>query len=332
MNNIGLKITAFLFGIALWFFVISTQDFQITMDVPVTLVRLPEMLAVASKPPHTLPITVRGPAFDLIRMRSNFLNKDSDAVSIVIDLQGAELGSARKHIGARNFQAPNFPNIHFVEPSNQLLFLDIELDTRIQRSIPVKSNVSFDPAPGYIVTDNPKILPGEITVFGARNAITRIIEIPTDSIRYDSLVTSDNFKVKLNFDQFPAYVTPSDSSVLMEINIQKLGSKTFNKIPVHLIGHYDKNEAKISPDTVSVKVTGGEAVLDSITSANLQLFVEINRFAIEDADSLAPTIKLALPPSVNREMSLKGFELSPDKVRLIRMDPAPVPEDSLGEE
>ena len=235
-------------------------------------------------------------------------------------------------MGARNFQAPNFPSIQFVEPSNQLLFLDIELDTRIQRSIPVKSNVSFDPAPGYIITNNPKILPGEITVFGARNAITRIIEIPTDSIRYDSLTASDNFKVKLNFDQFPAYVSPSDSSVLMEVNIQKLGTKTFNNIPVHLIGRYEKNEAKISPDTVSVKITGGESVLDSITSANLQLFIEINRFAIEDADSLAPTIKLSLPPSVNREMSLKAFELSPDKVRLVKLETNVAPEDSLGEE
>jgi len=219
-----------------------------------------------------------------------------------------------------------------VEPSNQLLFLDIDLDTRIQRNIPVKSNASFEPAPGYIVTDLPKIIPSEITVFGARNAITRIIEIPTDSVRYDSLLASENFKVKLNFDQFPAYVSPSDSSVVMEINIQKLGSKTFNKIPVMLIGHYNKNEAKISPDTVMVKITGGESVLDSITPESLQLFVEINRFAIEDVDSLAPTIKLTLPPTVNREMSLKGFELSPDKVKLIQLEPAPVPEDSLGEE
>ena len=184
MNNIGLKIMAFLFGIALWFFVMSTQDFQITMDVPVKLVRLPELLAVASKPPHTLPITVRGPAFDLIRMRWNYMNKDSNAVSIIVDLQGAELGATRKHLDAKNFSAPNFPNVVFVEPSNQLLFLDLELDTRIERNIPVKSNVTFEPAPGYIMTDVPKITPEQIRVSGARDALTRIFEIPSASTAF----------------------------------------------------------------------------------------------------------------------------------------------------
>ncbi len=323
---------AFLFGIALWFFVMSTQDFQITMDVPVKLVRLPELLAVASKPPHTLPITVRGPAFDLIRMRWNYMNKDSNAVSIVIDLQGAELGATRKHLDAKNFSAPSFPNVKFVEPSNQLLFLDLELDTRIERNIPVKSNVTFDPAPGYIMTDVPKITPEQIRVSGARDALTRIFEIPTDSVRFDSLTANDNFKVKLNLETFPAYVTPSDSSVIMNIDIQKLESKTFRNIPVQLIGQYNKDEAKLSPDTISVKITGGQNVLDSINPHNLQLFVEINRFAIEDVDSLPPTVKMDLPSTVNREMSIKGYELIPDKVKLIRMEVESAPVDSLGEE
>lgn len=332
MNNIGLKIMAFLFGIALWFFVMSTQDFQITMDVPVKLVRLPELLAVASKPPHTLPITVRGPAFDLIRMRWNYMNKDSNAVSIIIDLQGAELGATRKHLDAKNFSAPSFPNVKFVEPSNQLLFLDLELDTRIERNIPVKSNVTFDPAPGYIMTNVPKISPEQIRVSGARDALTRIFEIPTDSVQFDSLTANDNFKVKLNLEAFPAYVTPSDSSVIMSIDIQKLESKTFQKVPVQLIGQYNRDQARLSPDTVSVKITGGQNVLDSIAPGNLQIFVEINRFAIEDVDSLAPTVKMDLPSSVNREMSIKGYELVPDKVKLIKTEVAPAPADSLGEE
>ena len=323
---------AFLFGIALWFFVMSTQDFQITMDVPVKLVRLPELLAIASKPPHTLPITVKGPAFDLIRMRWNYMNKDSNAVSIIVDLQGAELGASRKHLDARNFSAPNFPSVQFVEPSNQLLFLDLELDTRIERNIPVKSNATFEPAPGYIMTDVPKISPEQIRVSGARDALTRIFEIPTDSIRFDSLTANDNFKVKLNLETFPAYVTPSDSSVIMSIDVQKLESKTFKRVPVQLIGRYNKEEAKLSPDTVSINITGGQNVLDSITPQNLQLFVEINRFAIEDVDSLAPTVKMDLPSSVNREMYIKGYELIRDKVKLVKMEAAPAAADTLGDE
>jgi hypothetical protein len=58
MGNIVLKITALIFGIALWFLVISQKDFQLSVNVPLNFVKLPETMAIASKPPHSLHITV----------------------------------------------------------------------------------------------------------------------------------------------------------------------------------------------------------------------------------------------------------------------------------
>ena len=65
MKHIALKITAFIFGIALWLYVVSLNTFKVDLDVPVRLVRLPEMLAIASKPPRTLNVTLEGEPFDL---------------------------------------------------------------------------------------------------------------------------------------------------------------------------------------------------------------------------------------------------------------------------
>ena len=73
----------------------------------------------------------------------------------------------------------------------------------------------------------------------------------------------------------------------------------------------------------AVVVTGGEAVLDSISGENLELFIEYNRFAIEDVDSLAPTVKLKLPQAINRDMSIKAIEVIPDKVALVRKEVKP---------
>ncbi len=324
MKHLGLKITAFIFAIALWLYVMSFNTFQITMDVPVRLVKLPEMLAVASKPPQTISVTVEGEAFNLMRMRSRINLGDSSVASIVIDLQDAELGASRKHIYARNFVAPNFPNIRFVEPDNQLLFIDLELDTRIEREIPIHSNVTFSTAPGYLLADEPELSPNFVSVSGARNALTRIFEIPTDSIHFDTLKKSQSISVPLNFSQFPAYVTPSDSSIFINVNVQKVATKEFTSIPVHLIGRYDKSLVSLKPDSVTVKITSGESILDSITNDNLELFIEYNRFAIEDVDSLAPTVKLKLAPGINREMSIKAIEVIPDKISLVRKEVKPV--------
>lgn len=335
MGNIVIKITALVFGIALWFLVISQKDFQLSMEVPLHFVKLHENMAIASKPPHTLHITVEDKSWDLIRLRHQ-MNKDKqNSVAMVVDLQNAELGGTRIHLDAHNFVAPGFPDIRFVEPDNQLIFIDLEIDTRIVRNVPIKSNVNFNAAQGYLLADDPAILPEELKVSGARNALTRIIDIPTDSVNYDTLRKSGKFKVPLNFASLPSFVKPSDSTVTIAVNIQKMDSKTFQNIPVSLIGFFDKKIYSLNPDTVSVEITGGEQVLDSISSKDIELILEFNRFAIEDADSLAPTVKLTLPPSVNREMSIKAIQIKPEKVRLNKVEVKPAvtenPEETVQE-
>ncbi len=316
MGNIVLKITAVLFGIALWFLVISQKDFQLTLDAPLQFVKLPANMAVASKPPQTINITVEGKSWDLIRLRHQFENSRQNAVAMVVDLQKAELGATRIHLDGKNFVAPNFPDVRFVEPDNQLLFLDLDLDAKIVRNIPIKSNIQFSAAPGYLLADVPSISPEELKVFGARNALTRIIDIPTDSVIFDSLTTSQKFNIPLDFASLPAFVTPSDSTIQVSVNIQKMERQEFHGVPVNLIGFYDKNKYYLDPDTVSVEITGGKQALDSISFNNILLVLEYNRFAIEDVDSLPPTAKLILPPNVNREMAIKAIQITPEKIKL----------------
>lgn len=315
MGNIVLKITALIFGIALWFLVISQKDFQLSLEAPLQFVKLPESMAIASKPPQTLSIKVEGRSWDLIRLQHQYKNKQN-VISMVVDLQKAELGGTRIHLDSKNFVAPNFPDIRFVEPENQLLFVDMDLDTRIHRNVPIKPNIQFNAAQGYLLADQPKITPEELKVSGARNALTRIIDIPTDSIIFDSLTSSQKFNVPLDFSVLPAFVNPSDSTIQVSVNIQKMETKTYNNIPVNLIGFYDKTKYYLDPDTVSVEITGGKQALDSIAAGNILLVLEYNRFAIEDVDSLPPTAKLILPPEINRDMAIKAIQIKPEKIKL----------------
>ena len=320
MGNIILKITALIFGIALWFLVISQKDFQLSAEVPLNFVKLPETMAIASKPPHFLHITVEGKSWDLIRLNNIVKDYNQNSVAMIVDLQQAELGAMRIHLNSKNFVAAGFPDVHFVEPENQLLFVDLDIDTRITRNVPIKSAATFSAAQGYLIADEPKITPEELLVSGARNALTRIIDIPTDSIFFDSLQTSRKYDIPLDFSTLPAFVSPSDSSVQISVNIQKMGSKTYRDIPVNLIGFFNRDTFALEPKVLSVEITGGEQALDSITPEHIELAIEYNRFAIEDADSLSPTVKLSLPSQINREMAIKAIQLKPEKVTLVKKD------------
>ena len=113
---------------------------------------------------------------------------------------------------------------------------------------------------------------------------------------------------------------------------------TYLQLANELIREVNPNAITIAEDMSGMPgmclpiADGGEGTLDSISNTSIELFVEFNRFQIEDVDSLTPTVKLTLPSGVNREMSIKAIQLSPDKVSLQDIKKLAAPADSLDED
>ena len=74
---------ALLFAIGFWFFVVSQQKYLLTLEVPLVISRVPEVLAIASSPPSTISVQVSGYVLDLLRIRS-----DKEELAVVINAQG----------------------------------------------------------------------------------------------------------------------------------------------------------------------------------------------------------------------------------------------------
>lgn len=305
MKHIGLKIVACIFGIAIWFYVMSARMTEIDIDIPLVFTRLPETLAIASRPASEITVTVRGKAIDLIRLK----NAGKNAARMVIDLHEAELGLERIILSEENFVAPEFPTVHY-ENSSQIAALEIEIDTRISRVVPVHLKGTFQAKDGYTIVGSPKTSPDTITVAGAREALTRIFEIPTQEISGKNLDSNQAFSVPLDFSKLPPYVYPSDSVSRVSVEVQTLSRTSFEKVPVRLIGKYDHSEYALEPAFATVEVSGGEGVLSQMRRDSILLLIEFNRFAIEDVDSLEPTVRIY--------GEIKNFQVHPEKFHLAK--------------
>ncbi len=304
MKNLQLKITALIFGIAIWFYAISLQDFQLTMEVPLTFARIPDVLAIASKPPKTISIQVTGNVFDLIRMRY----KKGTPAAIVIDAQHVEQGWTHFTINAENFSAPDFPEIEYVV-GDRLRTVDVEFDTRIRRKVPVKLAAEFEEAPGYTFVTVPTIEPAEILFSGARTALIPLEYVSTSAELFKNISENGIYKLPINLETLPAYVSTEDSIVQVHVTVQPIATTTFEKIPVHLIGMYDKQKYTLEPSQAKVEITGGKEILASIDPDELDIFIEYNRFAIENAEELAPSHRIG--------KNIKGIQIYPDKFKLV---------------
>lgn len=319
MKHIGLKIIACIFGIAIWFYVVSARTTEIDLEVPLVFTRLPETLAIASRPASQITVTVRGTAIDLIRLK----NAGKDAARIVVDLHEAELGLDRIILSEENFVAPEFPAVRY-ESASQIAALEIEIDTRISRVIPVHLKGTFRAKDGYTIVGTPRPVPDTITVAGAREALTRIFEIPTQEISKANLDTNQDFSVPLDFSKLPSYVYPSDSAARVSVEVQTLSRTSFEKVPVRLVGKYDRSAYSLEPAFATVEVSGGKGILSAMKRDSILLLIEFNRFAIEDVDSLEPTVRIY--------NEIKSFQVHPEKFYLKKREaPDSVKADTLKE-
>lgn len=300
MKHIGLKIIACIFGIALWFYVVSARVTEMDLQVPLVFARLPESLAIASRPASQITITVRGKAIDLIRLK----NANPNAAKIVVDLHDAELGMQRILLSEENFVAPDFPAIRY-ESASQIAALEIDIDTRISRSIPVHLKGSFRAKDGFTLIGTPAIEPDTITIAGARAALTRIFEISTAELSENDLDSNQIFSVPLDFSKLPPYVYPSDSAAKVNVAVQPLVKTSFAGVPVRLIGKYDYAQYGLSPATATVEVSGGQGILSKLQKDSIELLIEFNRFMIEDTDSLSPTVRI--------RGEVRSFQVRPEK-------------------
>jgi YbbR domain-containing protein len=317
MKHIGLKIIAFIFGVALWFYVVSARTTTIEMEVPVQFVRLPSDLAIASRPPASLPIKISGRAIDLLRLKA----AGKKAATIIIDLHNAGLDTETFPITEENFSAPDYPKIKFAS-SDHYAAVEISFDTRITRTVPVKLKAQFEVAPNYTLIGTPKILPDTIHISGARSALMRVFEIPTGTQKFKNLSGDSKIEVPFDLSSLPPFVDVSDSMATVSLEIQPLARSSFEGIPVQLIGSYDRKAYSLIPATATVEVTGGKGALSRIRQSDIQLFIEYNRFQIEDKDSLEPTVRIL--------QTVQSYQVHPEKFML--KHEAPDAADSAAEE
>jgi YbbR domain-containing protein len=158
--------------------------------------------------------------------------------------------------------------------------------------VPVHLTATVAPAAGYILTQEPRLSPQSVTVSGARSLIAQIRNIPTRADSVTGLKWNNSIPLALDMRGISSYIDVADTLVRLEVRVDAISRRVFTGVPVHLIGVYDTDKYSLSPATATLEVSGGKHNLDSLLMADIGLYIEFSRFEIEDADSLAPTVKL----------------------------------------
>lgn len=183
-KNVWLKLASLGLAVVLWFFVILSARSGISFDIPVMYINIPQDLDLADIP-KSVSVTVEGQERILKRLKSS----DIDAV---VDLHEAKEGKNYYALTSENFTLPETLEITSIEPQ----MLALTLEKHFKKTVPVQPSILGVPAPGYAIFDI-RVVPGELALEGAKEAVSRIVNVKTEPIEISGVNSDIRYKAKL---------------------------------------------------------------------------------------------------------------------------------------
>jgi len=184
-NNLWLKIASLVCGITLWFFVILSGQFEISMDVPIIFSNIPPELDIVEYP-KTVRVSIEGQE----RLLENLKQKE---ISAVIDMEQTMEGKVFFTLSKDNIDLPAMLSVKSIEPET----IGIKIETLCKKTVTVKPAVVGLPEKGFAIAGI-KVTPESVELEGPKSKISKIRTIKTEPLDINGINSDLRYRASLN--------------------------------------------------------------------------------------------------------------------------------------
>lgn len=211
-QNWVLKLLSLVFALVLWFFVMGEQKLEVGYAVPLELKNVPPGMMIANDVPSLIDVRISGP-------RTVLMNVKPSDISLSIDLRDLQPGVTTFKRLEERLNLPSALKVTRLSPS----FVDVKLDRRKDKSVPVRVVFSGTLPPGYKI-ESLKTKPEKVTVDGAESELKGVNEVTTEPI--DVSDVHENFTLMVPLDYRGKFTSlKNDRSVEVEVQVAPVSPK-----------------------------------------------------------------------------------------------------------
>lgn len=204
-ENLGLKISAVLLSLLLWFFVTSRGQTEMSIEVNPEFKNVPAGLGIVNHTTRDVVVTIRGQE----RLMKSV--KPSD-VRVLVDLSKAKKGEGTYYINANDVRLPYAMTVTNVSPVS----LKVMLDETISKTVKVTPVITGTPEEGYYV-EAVVVEPRTVAIQGLKTETRKIKELRTEVMDISGL--KETTTQELNIDTAGITVKPESNSVKVTVKI-----------------------------------------------------------------------------------------------------------------
>lgn len=214
LHNLGLKLASLLLALLLYAHVVTDQQRESRLTIPLALTGLPDSLAVSGHVPSRVTVDVRGKWKDLIRL--GLIGRQ-----LTVDLAGVSPGRFQKSISADDVRERAIPAelakavdvTDVIEPRT----VDVLVEAKRRRSVPVVARLVGTPADGYELVGDPEVEPDSAIVAGPQSVVQNLDTLRTLPVDIAGERERIQRQVQLDTGASPIVVQPRRVLVTLRI-------------------------------------------------------------------------------------------------------------------
>jgi len=272
------KLIAVGLALVVWFAVNNEETLPgFFQAVPVRLVNLPGDLARAADLQYTLTVEVNGSRRDLERVSPGLLSPQ-------IDLSNAVAGDNIYQILADDLRPPAGVSVIQIIPSS----INIQLETRQEKSVRVAAVTSGEPAPGYEVVGR-STDPETALVSGPRSLLEALEQVLTSTV--DLSGKTEPFTQTVTLRPGSLIELPQQRTVELRIDIvERAINAQFDDIEVVVINN--RFQVAVNPQVLGVVLSGPPSVLAELDVAQMRMVIDAAELEpLADDYRIEPTVE-----------------------------------------
>ncbi len=205
-KNLWLKLASVGFAVMLWVAVVVIGQTVISVESQVVYSNISEDIVVANHAGRTVTLTIKG--------HERFLHGlGPEDIRVELDMSGLGVGRHSYEIRPDDVSHPATVRVVRVKPA----LLDILIEERVERNVPVRAVVTGFPMKGFAVRGM-EVIPGAVKVEGAKSVVAGLRSLDAGPVDISGAEGDVAEEVRINASQ--ALVLEHDS-VMIKVLIGK---------------------------------------------------------------------------------------------------------------
>lgn len=269
------------FSVLLWVFVSFSEEYSITLNLPVQVVDIPEDYSVSSISTDQVSIDLKGQGWLLAQ---HTLGRDPKFFIPAPTERGEKEISSKNLIGANSWLSTTL-QLAGITPDK----IKIKVEKSVSKKVEIVPVISLSYKPGYGLVSPIEIIPDSVTIYGPTSLVKEINIINTEGAILTNVETKSSLELNLVENKF---LRIDIDKCTVNFDVQKIVDKTFEQLEVEVKSVPPRYDLILSPTKIDIILRGGINKLSKMKNSDLNALVKFEQALNDTLGTIEPIVEV----------------------------------------